>query len=319
MAPMNSGRSTRADWLLFVLLGFFWGSSYLFIKIGVETLTPLTLVAARVAIGAAVLAVVMVLARQALPARRAVYGHMVIVALLGIVVPFTLISWGETSIDSALAAILTGTVPLFAIVLAALVLHDEPITINRLAGLVVGFAGLVVLTSPNFGGSGPGGTLEGVLALIGASVSYGAAGVYARRTVSDVPPLANAFLEVGFAAVITLVLALAFGDPFATRVEASTVLSVVWLGLIGSGLAFLAFFFLLGRWGATRTSLVAYVMPVVGAVLGFIVLRETLSLPVIVGMILIIAGVAVANSQYGQRRLLGRRAPAAGTEMSRTP
>jgi drug/metabolite transporter (DMT)-like permease len=134
--------------------------------------------------------------------------------------------------------------------------------------------------------------------------------------VSDVPPLTNAFLEVGFAALITLVLALAVDDPFATRIEASTVLSVAWLGLIGSGLAFLAFFYLLGRWGATRTSLVAYVMPVVGVVLGVIVLRETVSLPVLVGMALIIAGVALANSQFGQRRLLGRGAPAADPDMT---
>lgn len=303
-------RPTPLEWLVFFALACAWGSSYLFIKIGIESLTPLTLVAARVAIGAMVLAVVMRLTRQALPRERRVYGHMVVVALLGIVIPFTLITWGEQTIDSGLAAILTGTVPLFAIILAALVLHDEPITVNRLVGLVVGFAGLVVLTSPSFG-SGPGGTLPGVLALIGSSVSYGAAGVYARRTVSDVPPLTNAFLEVGFAALITLVLALALDDPFATRIEASTVLSVAWLGLIGSGLAFLAFFYLLGRWGATRTSLVAYVMPVVGVVLGVIVLRETVSLPVLIGMALIIAGVALANSQFGQRRLLGRGAPAA--------
>ncbi len=303
-------RPTPLEWLVFFALACAWGSSYLFIKIGIESLTPLTLVAARVAIGAMVLAVVMRLTRQALPRERRVYGHMVVVALLGIVIPFTLITWGEQTIDSGLAAILTGTVPLFAIILAALVLHDEPITVNRLVGLVVGFAGLVVLTSPSFG-SGPGGTLPGVLALIGSSVSYGAAGVYARRTVSDVPPLTNAFLEVGFAALITLALALALDDPFATRIEASTVLSVAWLGLIGSGLAFLAFFYLLGRWGATRTSLVAYVMPVVGVVLGVIVLRETVSLPVLIGMALIIAGVALANSQFGQRRLLGRGAPAA--------
>ncbi len=303
-------RPTPLEWLVFFALACAWGSSYLFIKIGIESLTPLTLVAARVAIGAMVLAVVMRLTRQALPRERRVYGHMVVVARLGIVIPFTLITWGEQTIDSGLAAILTGTVPLFAIILAALVLHDEPITVNRLVGLVVGFAGLVVLTSPSLG-SGPGGTLPGVLALIGSSVSYGAAGVYARRTVSDVPPLTNAFLEVGFAALITLVLALALDDPFATRIEASTVLSVAWLGLIGSGLAFLAFFYLLGRWGATRTSLVAYVMPVVGVVLGVIVLRETVSLPVLIGMALIIAGVALANSQFGQRRLLGRGAPAA--------
>jgi drug/metabolite transporter (DMT)-like permease len=298
------------EWLVFLALGVAWGSSYLFIKIGVETLTPFTLVAGRLAIGAAVLALVMRLRRQALPAQRSTYWHLVVVALLGIVIPFSLITWGEQTIDSALAAVLNGTVPLFAIVLAAMVLADEPVTVNRLVGLVVGFAGVVLLTSPGLR-EGFGGSLPGQLALIGASISYAAAGVYARRTVRGVPALTSAFLEVGFAFVITLVLAVAFGSPWASRIEPEALLSVAWLGLIGSGLAFLAFFYLLERWGATRTSLVAYLLPVVGIILGVLVLQEAVSLPMLIGTALIIGGIALANSRYGHRRLLGRRAEAA--------
>jgi drug/metabolite transporter (DMT)-like permease len=303
-------RPTVAEWLVFLALGVAWGSSYLFIKIGVETLTPFTLVAGRLAIGTAVLALVMWIRRQALPRRQSAYWHLVVVALLGIVIPFSLITWGEQTIDSGLAAVINGTVPLFAIVFAALLLADEPITINRLAGLVAGFAGVVLLTSPSLA-DGFGGSLPGQLALLGASISYGAAGVYARRTVRDVPALTSAFLEVGFGFLITLVLAAAFGSPWATRIEPETVLSVVWLGLIGSGLAFLAFFFLLGRWGATRTALVAYLLPVVGLILGVLVLREVVTLPMLIGTALIIGGIALANSRYGHRRLIGRRAEAA--------
>jgi drug/metabolite transporter (DMT)-like permease len=300
-------RTTPIEWLVFLALGAAWGSSYLFIKIGVETLTPFTLVAGRLAIGAAVLALVMRFARQPLPRQQSVYWHLAVVALLGIVIPFSLISWGEQTIDSGLAAILNGTVPLFAIVLAALVLADEPITVNRLAGLVVGFAGVVLLTAPGLR-DGFGGSLPGQLALIGASISYGAAGVYARRTVRGVPALTSAFLEVGIAFVITVVLAAAFGGPWATRVDGGTVLSVAWLGLIGSGLAFLAFFYLLDRWGATRTALVAYLLPVVGIVLGVLVLQESVTLPMLGGTALIIGGIALANSRFGHRRLAGRRA-----------
>jgi drug/metabolite transporter (DMT)-like permease len=301
-------RATPIEWLVFLALGAAWGSSYLFIKIGVETLTPFTLVAGRLAIGAGVLAVVMRIARQPLPRTRAVYWHLVVVALLGIVIPFSLITWGEQSIDSGLAAILNGTVPLFAIVLAALVLVDEPVTVNRLGGLVIGFAGVVVLTAPALA-NGASGTIPGQLALIGASISYAAAGVYARRTVRGVPALTSAFLEVGFAFVITLALAAAFGSPWASGVDGGTILSVTWLGLIGSGLAFLAFFYLLDRWGATRTALVAYLLPVVGIVLGVLVLRESVSLPMLAGTGLIIGGIALANSRFGHRRLLGRRPP----------
>jgi drug/metabolite transporter (DMT)-like permease len=230
-----------------------------------------------------------------------------VVGLLGIVIPFSLITWGEQTIDSALAAVLNGTVPLFAIVLAALVLADEPITLNRLTGLAIGFAGVVVLTAPGLQ-DGFGGSLPGQLALIGASISYAAAGVYARRTVRDVPPLTSAFLEVTFAFVVTLVLAILFCSPWATGLGWEAIGSVVWLGLIGSGLAFLAFFFLLNRWGATRTALVAYLLPVVGIVLGAVVLREAITLPMLAGTALIIGGIALANSRYGHRRLLGRRA-----------
>jgi len=302
-------RNAQIDWLVFAALGIAWGSSYLFIKIGVETLAPFTLVAGRLAIGTAVLALVLRLSRQGLPRSRNVYGHLVVVALLGIVIPFSLITWGEQSIDSALAAILNGSVPLFAIVLAALVLPDEPITVNRLVGLLIGFGGVVVLTSPNLR-AGLSSSLLAELALIGSAVAYGASGVYARRYVRDVPPLTNAFLEVGFAFVISLVLAVTFGNPLATHVEASTVLAVVWLGLVGSGLAYLAFFWLLSQWGATRTSTVAYLLPVVGLVLGFVVRHEQVTLVTLVGAAMVLSGVALANSRYGQRRLIGRRAAA---------
>jgi drug/metabolite transporter (DMT)-like permease len=306
-------RSTPVEWLVFLALGIAWGSSYLFIKIGVETLTPFTLVAGRLAIGAGVLAVVMAVSRQALPRHRSVYLHLLVVAMLGIVIPFFLITWGEQSIDSGLAAILNGTVPLFAIVLAAMFLADEPITVNRLLGLLVGFVGVVVLTSPALRSSAS--ALQGEIALIGASASYGATGVYARRYVRDVAPLPSAFLEVGIAFLITLVAAFVVEDPLATRVEASTVLSVVWLGLIGSGLAFMAFFFLLGRWGATRTAVVAYLIPVVGVVLGVAVRGEVVTLPVLIGMALIIGGVALANSRFGHRRLIGRRDTQVATDL----
>jgi drug/metabolite transporter (DMT)-like permease len=302
-------RSTPSEWLVFAALGFAWGSSYLFIKIGVETLAPFTLVAARTAIGAAVLGVVLWISRERLPRTWSAYGHMLVVAVLGIALPFSLITWGEQTIDSGLAAILNGSVPLFAIVLAAIVLTDEPITLNRLVGLLVGFGGVVMITSPSLTG-GLGGSVPGELALIGASISYAAAGVYARHTVRDLPPLTSAFLEVGLAFLVVVILAFGLENPLSTHVEASTILAVSWLGLIGSGLAFLGFFFLLGRWGATRTSTIAYVLPVVGIALGVTVRQETVSLPVLGGMVLIIGGVALANSGFGHRRLIGRREPA---------
>jgi drug/metabolite transporter (DMT)-like permease len=304
---ISTPASSRLDWLVFIALGGMWGSSYLFIKFGVEEgLTPFTLVALRLGIGLALLAVVVALAREPLPRDRRVYGHLVVMSVINIVLPFFLITSAERTVASALASILNGTVPLFAIVIAAFVLHDEPITVNRLAGLAVGFAGVILLTG---GSIGAGGDLVGELALVGAAVSYGAGAVYARRNIHGLRPMIPALFQVGFAFVISATLALALEHPWTEPLTGKALLSVAWLGILGSGFAYLGMFRLLGRWGATRTSMVAYLLPVFGIALGVIVAHETVGPPVIAGTLLIVAGVALASSRIGARRLFGRAGP----------
>ena len=297
--------TSRLDWLIFLALGLMWGSSYLFIKIGVETLTPFTLIALRLGIGLIVLATVVAVAREPLPRSARMYGHLLVMSIVSVALPFFLITFAEQTTDSALAAIFGASVPLFVIVIAAIFLRDEPITVNRLAGLAIGFAGVVILVSPGLAaisGSNP----IGEIALIGSSLSYAVGGVYARRNVHELRPMIAAVFQVGFAFVITALLALVLERPFATVVRPDTVVSVVWLGVLGSGLAYLAFFRLLGRWGATRTSLVAYLLPVVGIVLGVLVLSEQMDARILLGTALVIGGVALVNSRFGQRRLFGR-------------
>ena len=303
----SAARSSRIDWLLFVVLGGMWGSSYLFIKFGVEEgLTPLTLVALRLGIGLALLVSVVVLAREPLPRNPRIYGHLVVMSVINIVLPFFLITSAERTVDSALASVINGTVPLFAIVIAAFVLQDEPITVNRLAGLVVGFAGVILLTG---GSVGTGGDLRGELALVGSAVSYGAGAVYARRNIRGLRPMIPALFQVGFAFVISATLALAFEHPWTEPLTGKALFSVAWLGILGSGFAYLVMFRLLGRWGATRTSMVAYLLPVFGIALGVLVAHESVGLPVIAGTLLIVAGVALASSRVGARRLFGRAGP----------
>jgi drug/metabolite transporter (DMT)-like permease len=307
-------RSTTLDWLLFLALGFMWGSSYLFIKIGVATFQPFTLVALRLVIGLALLVTVVAIAREPLPRASRTYGHLLFMAIFNIVVPFFLITWAEQSVESALAAILNATVPLFAIVIASLALPDEPITLNRLVGLAIGFAGVVVVTSRGL--SGAGGDPAAELALVGSAVSYAVGAVYARRNVRGLRPMIPAVFQVGFAFVITAILALLLEDPFGVTLVTvpvagiellgNPVFAVVWLGLLGSGLAYLAFFRTLQRWGATRTSMVAYLLPVFGIVLGAFVLSEPVDARVILGTALIVSGAALVNSRYGTRRLFGR-------------
>ena len=308
---MTSSRpvaSSRVDWLLFILLGFLWGSSYLFIKIGVDAgLQPFTLVTLRLLVGFALLAVVVVAAREQLPRSPRTYAHLVVMAAFSVAIPFSLITWAEQSVDSTLASVLNGSVPLFVIVIAAVFLRDEPISINRLAGLLLGFLGVAILV-----GFDPadlvGGDLAAKLALIGSSLSYAIGGVYARRMVHGLRPMIPAVFQVGFALVMVGVLALIFERPLNVPLRPDAILAVIWLGLLGSGAAYLVFFRLLGRWGATRTSMVAYLLPVFGIVLGAVVLSEEIDAGLLVGTALVIAGIALVNARWGSRPLFGQRA-----------
>ena len=308
-------RSSRVDWLIFLALGFMWGSSYLFIKIAVNDFGTFTLVALRLAIGSALLWTVLRLARQRLPRERRIYGHLLVMALVNIAIPFLLITWAERNVESALAAVLTSLVPLFVVVLAPLFIHDEPLRVNGIVGLVVGFVGVIVLTSREFTGTSS--DLVSVIALVGSSVSYAAGVVYSRRNVRGVAPMVPAVFQVTFAALITGLVALLLEQPWNARPDLGGVVAILWLGFLGSGFAYLAFFRLLSVWGATRTSLVAYLLPVVGIALGFLVLREPIDGRMLAGTLLIIGGVALVNSRYGRQLIFERRRPSlAGAEAS---
>jgi len=300
-------RSSRSDWLVFLALGFMWGSSYLFIKIAVDDFGTFTLVALRLAIGAMLLWTVFRLSGQPLPRQRRIYGHLFVMGLINITLPFLLITWAEKSVESSLAAVLTSLVPLFTVVLAPLFIHDEPLRVNAVAGLAIGFIGVVVLTSREM--SGTGSSLVADLALVGAALCYGAGAVYSRRNVRGLAPLVPAVFQVTFAFIVSGSIALLIEHPWTARPDLGAALAMLWLGLLGSGAAYLAFFRLLSRWGATRTTLVAYVLPVVGIVLGFFVLQEPLDGRIIAGTALVIAGIGLVNSRFGRRVVFGRSVP----------
>ena len=301
-----TARSSRLDWLLFVLLGFFWGSSYLFIKIGVDAgLPPFMLITLRLLIGFVLLASVVAIAREPLPRNPRTYGHLIVMGAVNIAIPFSLITWAELTVESALAAILTAPVPLFVIVIAAIFLRDERITINRIAGLVAGFVGVAILVGFDPAAVAAG-DLAGEIALLGATLSYACGAVYARRNVHGLRPMIPAVFQVGFALVMVATLTLVFERPFEVNVTPEAWFSVVWLGLFGSSLAYLLFFRLLGRWGATRTSMVTYLLPVFGITLGALVLNEPVDARLLIGTGLGIGGIALVNSRYGARPLFQR-------------
>ena len=304
-------RPTRLDWVTLLVLALMWGTSYAFIKLGVETLPTFTLIATRLIIGFVFLAAVVAIAREPLPREPRIYVHLFFMATINIVIPFWLITTAERSVDSSIAAIINGAVPLVVIVLAAFVFDDEPITVNRLVGLLVGYAGVIVIVSPGFVGSNAA-ELWGALALIGSTIAYGIGAVYSRRKIRGLRPMIPAVFQVGFALVIVSVLALLTERPFEVTWNGDAILAVAWLGVFGSGAAYLLNFRLLARIGATRTSVLAYFLPIVGLVTGAVMFRETIDAIVLAGTALVLTGIALVNSRFGERRLFGRRAPAPG-------
>jgi drug/metabolite transporter (DMT)-like permease len=294
-------------WIPFLALAFIWGTSYLWIKVGLESLPPLTLIAGRLVLGAAFVALVAALARQPLPRRPRQYAHLFVMSIVNIVIPFVLITIGEQTLDSALAAILNSTVPLFVIVIAPMFLPDERITAGRIAGLAIGFAGVVWLVAPGLSGS-VGGSVPAELMMIASSLAYACGNIYARRNTAGLAPMIPALFQVGFAAAVIVPLALIVDQPWSqVHPTPQALLAVVWLGVLGSGVAYLCFFTILRHWGSMQTSMVSYLLPVVGIAAGALVLGEAVTANRIGGTALIVAGIAIVSSPSAIRRLVARR------------
>jgi drug/metabolite transporter (DMT)-like permease len=301
-----ASRGSRLDWLIFIALGFFWGSSYLFIKIGVDHgLQPFTLITFRLLIGFLLLATVVGIAREPLPRDPRMYGHLFVMGVVNIAIPFSLITFAEQSVDSSLAAVINGAVPLFVIVIAAIFLAGETITLNRLAGLAVGFVGVAFIVGLDITDLGSSSAI-GELALLGSTLSYAVGAVYARAHIHGLRPMIPAVFQVFFGLLVTSTLAFATEHPLAVPWVPESILAVVWLGLLGSGLAYLCFFRILQHWGATRTSLVAYLLPIYGIALGALVRAEPISTSTLVGTALIVGGIALVNARFGNRPLIAR-------------
>jgi len=307
-------RPSRQDWLLLLALGVMWGTSYVWIKVAVDNgLSTFTLIAARLGIGLALLAAIAAIRRIELPRNPRIYGHLLVMAVINIVIPFTLITTAERSVNSNIAAIINGAVPLFVVVIAAQFLHDEPLTLNRLAGIVVGYVGVVVLVAPGLLSASGGSSLGGELALVGSTLAYAFGAVYARANMRGVPPLVPALFQVAFAFVIISGVALATEQPFAQPWPPDTIFAVAWLGILGSGLAYVLNFRLLSRIGAGGTSVLAYLLPLVGIVSGFFVRHEPVDLTLAIGTALILGGIGLTTLKRGQQTIFGRAAAQAAS------
>jgi drug/metabolite transporter (DMT)-like permease len=283
------------EWAAFVVLGLIWGSSFLWIKIGVENITPFVLVMFRVSFGLLGLLVVMYFQRQHFPRERATIMRFVFMGVFNTVIPFLLITWGETKIESSLASILNAAVPLFVIIIGHFWLHDEKITAPRLAGLVIGFVGVVILVLQDFKPGGGQNDILGELAVLLATVSYAVALVFSRKYLRGTKPVVQSTMILVVASAVMWVITPVIDRPLVFPSTPLTWIAVIWLGVLGLCVAYLLFFYLNNVWGPTRASLVTYVFPVVGMFLGLIFLSEPLTWNMIVGATLVVGGIVVVN------------------------
>lgn len=286
---------TLKQWVAFILLAIVWGSSYLWIKIAVGEMGPFTLVAFRLLFGAIFLIGLVLIRRPEFPKQKSAWASMAFVGMVNTAIPFTFISWGEIYIDSAMASILIGAVPLFTLFIAHWTLKDDRMTAMKLLGLVTGFIGIFVLMSESLIGGSSQNSLLGQLAMLGAAASYAIGITFARRRLSGVSHSVQALVCVLFADAVIWAAALGFEAPIQLPQSSLAWWAVLILGFLGTGLAYRLFFYLIQSAGATKASMVTYVAPVVGVILGVTFLNEALTWQLIVGTILVVGAVLVVN------------------------
>lgn len=291
------------DYFILVLLGSIWGASYLFIKIGGESVPPVTLVAMRTSLAGITLFLVLLARREKLPPRSSpLWKWLALMGLLNSVIPYTLITWGEHYISSGLAAILIGMMPIFVVLFAHWMTLDERMTPRKVIGVIAGFIGVAILFLPDlFQGAAFG--LLGGIATITAAVSYALATIYARRHLKGESHVQVAFGQMLTASLVLIPLSLVFDHPWTLAPTPASLASIVTLAILGTAFAYLLYYWLIAHVGATRTSLVTYISPVIAVVLGAVFLQEPLYWSTLVGLVLIIAGVGlVSNLQLGKSR-----------------
>jgi len=295
---------SRRHLIMLAALAALWGSSFMFIEIALRDLAPSTLILLRMAFGALTLAVYVALTRKPV---RALRPYVLPLALLGAVntsVPFFLIAWGQQYIDSGLASIFNASAPLFTALFALGYDRSQRATGMRLAGIVIGFSGVVLLVG--FELTGGERAVLGGLAVVAASACYGIGGLYAGRRFNGLPA---SLVALGGLAWSTLFVA-PVGLAQASTPSWDAVLAILYLGVAATGVAYLLYFGLIAGAGASKAVLVTYLVPALALAYGAVFLEEEITLAALAGLVLVLAGVALGTGAVGRTRR-SRRASAA--------
>ncbi|MEM6382059.1 MAG: DMT family transporter [Pseudomonadota bacterium] len=294
--PVGQKTMSTSAWALLLLLSFLWGGSFVFAKIAVAEIPPFTLVFLRVALAAATLHLVRLALRIRMKwgLRNAL--NYAVMGLFNNVIAFSLMFTGQTQISASLAAILNASTPFFTLLVAGLLLADERLSARRIAGLIVGFAGVIVVIGPRYL-LGMGENLIFELMLIGTAISYAFAGVWGRRFAGE-HPLATAAGQLTASTIIMLPIMLIFDDPLALPAPSATVVaSVLALAIVSTGFAYVLFFRILKVAGATNVMLVTMLVPVFTGLIAVPLLGESVDALKIAGMFIIAVGMAVLDGR----------------------
>ena len=304
--PANRAMSAT-EWALLLTLAGIWSSSFLFNRIALDDLPPLMVALGRVALAAVALNLLVLATGRQLPRSRSLWTAFATMGVLNNAVPFALIVWGQTRIASGLASILNATTPLFTILVAHALTRDERLAPRRLAGVLVGLGGVVVVVGPA-ALDGLGGRVAGQLAVVGASVSYAFAGVYGRRF-RGLPALIPATGQVTASTLVLLPLALVVDRPWTLDAPGRGAIgAMLGLALVCSAVAYVLYFRILATAGATNLLLVTFLVPVGAVVLGTALLAEPIEPRHLAGMAVIFVGLAIVDGRpVVVVRRLGRR------------
>lgn len=282
------------NWFKFLVLGLIWGSSFFWIKIGLQEVGHFTVVFFRVFFAAIGLVLFFVITRKRLPLQY--WWIFLILGIFNVVLPFALVTWSETRISSGMASILNSTQPLATMVIAAIFIKEERITKRRILGLVLGILGVLVLMSNKLG-SGSGNQVVGIIAMVVAVFCYGSSAVFARLNNSGLRPEDQALGQMLFGLLMITPLMLTFESPFILPVRPITYFAFAFLGLLGSFFAGITWYGLINEIGPSRASTIMYEAPFVGVILGALVLKEQVDWRLIAGGLLVLAAIFIVNSR----------------------
>ncbi|MBB4278419.1 DMT family transporter [Rhizobium mongolense] len=293
----------RIELALLLALATLWGASYTFIKIGVETIPPVTLIAARTLMAGAILLGVIRLRGLALPRDLATWRRFLFQACLNSVIPFTLIAWAERTVDAGLAAILNSTTPIFAFLLTVLITHHEPVTGRKLFGVVTGIAGTcLIIGIEAFHGLGD--ELPAQLAIVAATICYAGAAIFGRgfKGLDPIMPAAGSLI---CGAVILVPVSPVVDQPWTLMPSSASILALLGLSVFSTALAFVIYFRLVHTLGSVGTTAQAYLRVPIGVGIGVLFLGETMTSTAWAGLVCVIAGVAAMTIPARRPALAG--------------